>query len=42
VCDYWDRDVLGIYTAGGDEVAGVAVEGVEIECGGEVMGWGDL
>lgn len=37
VCDYWHRDVLGIYKACGDEVAGVAVEGVEVGEWGEEL-----
>ncbi len=38
----WCGDVLGVYTAGGDEVAGVAVESLEvggagIDIGGVIM-----
>ena len=33
LCDYWRGDVLGVYTAGGEEVAGFAVESVEVEWG---------
>ena len=34
MCDNWHRHFRGVYTAGGYEVAGAAIEGVEA-----VAGW---
>ena len=38
MCDYWGRDFLGIYSAGGQEAASATIGGVAAEWGkgGEV------